>query len=543
MKNLYYNGQIITLNEQQPQGEALLVLDGRIGAIGSNEKILPLKDDETIMIDLEGKTVLPGFIDPHGHIASAMALFPNFSPPPVGKVDSVEALVNEGKKAILSADLKPGQWFLGMGYDQAEFKDGKTPTKEDLDKISTEYPVVMLHTSGHVAVANSLALSATGINKDTPSPEGGIIQKHPKTLEPTGILEERAMYMAMAKIPPISIEESAKGFAKNQAYYASFGITTAQDGAFSQEAMEMVRYCQENEMMLIDVYAYPMLETSRELLQGVESATATYDRHFKIAGAKIVADGSPQAKTAWLTKPYFVPPAGEDANYRAYPIYSDDQVVLNLMKDCLKNNWQLLNHCNGDAAGDQYIRLYAQAQAETGITSPLRPVMIHAQTVREDQLDEMKRLGIMPSFFNDHVFYWGDYHLDSVLGPERGNRISPLRSALDRGMRFTLHQDNPVVPPNMMFTIHNAVNRQTRSGRKLGAEFAIDVLDAIKAVTINGAYQCFEEDTKGSLEVGKVADLVILAENPLLVDKAKLKDIKVLETIKEGKCIYKNVSI
>lgn len=538
MNNLYYNGQIVTVDEQQPLAEALLVVDGRIEAVGSNEAILAKKSDDTRLIDLMGKTMLPGFVDGHGHIGHPMNGFPKVAPPPVGVVDSLEKFISESKRLLAAQNLQPGEWFVSMGYDNAFFEGYLQPTRWDLDLISTEHPILSIHVSGHVAVANSLALQLAGLDKDSPNPEGGVYQRDGKTGELLGILEEKAIYTLSSDVfAPPSVEKAAEIFAQTQKYYAGFGITTAQDGGLTADMLPLVNYCQDHEMMLIDVYAYPMVETSQELLIGVESEKPVYDRHFRIAGAKLVADGSPQGKTAWLTKPYFEAPEGEKADYCGYPIYTDEQVS-GYMMDCLINGWQLLHHCNGDAAADQMIRLYRQAQGDTGLKTDLRPVMVHAQTVREDQLDAMKEIGILPTFFHDHVFYWGDYHLDSVLGPDRGRRISPLTSALSRGINFTLHQDNPVTPPNMIFAIHNAVNRQTRSGRSIGSEYAIDVQEAIKAVTINGAYQCFEENIKGSLTPGKYADLVILDKNPLQVAKETLKDIRVLETIKEGKCVY-----
>ncbi|MBM6837893.1 amidohydrolase family protein, partial [Clostridium saudiense] len=204
------------------------------------------------------------------------------------------------------------------------------------------------------------------------------------------------------------------------------------------------------------------------------------------------------------------------------------------------NNIQVNVHCNGDAASDQFIRCYKKALELSGNKNDLRPVMVHCQTVREDQLDEMKELGILPTFFLDHIWFWGDYHYESVLGPERANRISPAKSALDRGMNFTLHQDPPVKMPNQMLAIHNAVNRETQSGRVLGEDLRISVMDAIKAVTINGAYQYFEEDSKGSIEEGKIADFIIIDKNPLEINTSELKNIKILETIKEGKVIFRN---
>ena len=238
-----------------------------------------------------------------------------------------------------------------------------------------------------------------------------------------------------------------------------------------------------------------------------------------------------------MTKPYFEPPKGEKKDYCGYGTQSD-AVVIDYFKGCIERSIQVNVHTNGDAAADQFIRCYDKALHETKRGDDLRPVMVHAQTVREDQLDKMKKLGIIPTFFLDHIWYWGDYHYESVLGPERANRISPAASARNRGMNFTLHQDPPVKMPDQIFAMHNAVNRQTAKGRVLGEDQRISVMDAIRAVTINGAYQYFEEDIKGSLEKGKYADLVILDMNPLKVETSQIKNIRVLQTIKQGKVVF-----
>ena len=208
------------------------------------------------------------------------------------------------------------------------------------------------------------------------------------------------------------------------------------------------------------------------------------------------------------------------------------------VEEAFRKGWQIHVHCNGDAAADQFIRAVRLATAKHG-PGDRRPVMIHAQTVREDQLDAMKELGIIPSFFGMHTYYWGDWHRDSVLGPERASRISPAASALKRGMPFTQHHDAPVALPSSIMVLFSQVNRVTRSGQVLGPEQRVSAMDAIKSITINAAYQYFEERTKGSLEPGKLADLVILDQNPLAVDPLAIKDIKVVETIKDGRTIYR----
>lgn len=539
---IYYGGTIITVNEKQPTAEAVLVKDGRIAAVGSEKEIMAQKTVQTKLVDLEGQTMLPGFVDAHGHMVGSQNV-PRFSPPPVGDVDTLEKLIKAVKAEFDANPPKEGEWFVGGGYDNAFFKNSAHPTKTDLDKISKDVPILLTHVSGHVGAVNSKALEILNITKNTPNPEGGVFVKDANG-EPTGVLEETALFQASAVGQKLTMEKRVENLMKAQRYYAQNGITTTVDGAAGPATIDVIKACQEQGDMLVDILVFFMAgnDASYKALENVDSRNPQYTNHFKQAGLKLILDGSPQAKTAWFTKPYYVVPDGQPADYNGYPAYADDSVVLEYFKTCLENNWQIQVHCNGDAAVDQFIRVYRQAQQKTGITKEvkdLRPVIIHAQTIRSDQLDQLNGLGMIPSFFHDHTFYWGDYHLSSVLGPERGNRISPLQEALDKKILFTMHQDSPIVPPNMIFTIHNAVNRVTREGQPIGQQYAVDVMDAIRAVTINSAYQHFEENIKGSIETGKYADFVILDKNPLTVDRTEIKDIKVMETIKEDRSIYK----
>ena len=286
--------------------------------------------------------------------------------------------------------------------------------------------------------------------------------------------------------------------------------------------------------LFIDVVGYAFWPTAKPMLSDRE--TGRYSGRFKLGGIKLMLDGSPQGKTAWLTRPYHIVPEGQPSDYCGYAAMPDEQ-ALQLAEMAFANGWQVIAHCNGDAAADQFLRAIAHA-TDVHPMADRRPVMIHAQTVREDQLDRMVELGALPSFFASHVYYWGDYHRDSVLGPERASRVSPLRSASRRGLRFNLHNDSPVVPPDVLRLVWCAVERRTRSGRILGGEQAIDVLAALRAVTIDAAYAHFEEGTKGSLTPGKLADLVVLGADPTRVASADILHIPVVETIKEGMSIH-----
>lgn len=539
MKKLFYNGVIITVNDKQPKATSLLVEDGLITAVGDTDNLMSFKDDMTELIDLQGHTMLPGFIDGHGHICNIITSLPTILPPPNGIVDSKENLIKALSTMVKEKQFLPTGWLIASGYDNAFFENGAHPTRDELDQVSTEIPILIFHASGHVGTANSKALEIAGWDENTPDPEGGALQHDPETGKLNGILKGKAVLNLGFGygLNGLTIEDQANDFVKTQKFYASMGVTTAQEGGTFPENMDILRYCQSHDMIMLDIVSYPVLETASYLIPD-DSPSQHYEKHIKICGAKVVGDGSPQAKTAWLTEPYYIPADNEPVDYKGLSMFSDEQ-MLDFCRQVMRHNWQLLVHCNGDAMGDQFIRCYQQAKAESGNDSDLRPVMIHAQTVREDQLDQMKELHMMPSFFHDHVFYWGDFHYSSVFGPERGSRISPLYSAQRREIPFTLHNDPPVTPINPIFNIHIAVNRRTRGGMVLGPEYTVDVMEAIRAVTIYGAYQYFDENIKGSLEVGKMADLVILDKNPLSVPKDKIKDITVLETIKEGITIYK----
>jgi predicted amidohydrolase YtcJ len=255
---------------------------------------------------------------------------------------------------------------------------------------------------------------------------------------------------------------------------------------------------------------------------------------------KLIYDGAIQGYTAYLSKPYHIQPDrgnGVTKDYRGQSYYGSQEEADTLIESSLKNGWHIIAHTNGDGATDMLLESMRKGLAKYPVKDH-RTTIIHSQMIREDQLDAAKELGLIPSFFPTHIYYWGDLHREIFVGPQRSVRMNPMKSALDRDMRFTLHADAPVTTPSIMVIIQSAVHRVTTSGKPMGPEFEIPVIEALKAVTINAAWQESEEDSKGSLEVGKMADLVILSANPLKVKKTTIKDIKIIETIKEGKSIY-----
>ncbi|MBP7828804.1 MAG: amidohydrolase [Kiritimatiellae bacterium] len=569
---IYSGGDIVTVNDAQPSAEALAVKDGRIAAIGALDEVLKFRGEGTRMVDLDGRTLLPGFIDPHSHVAAYETGWglPVLNPPPVGDVTCIADLVAKLKAYVVEKQLPGGALVLGNGYDDGLLAEKRHPTRADLDRVSTNHPVLIVHASGHLLVANSLALQKVGITKDTPDPAGGVIRRDANG-EPNGVMEELAALPFLKLIVPRSMDEQIRNLEEVLCYYASLGITTAQDGISMPENIALLNEAARRNTLILDVVSYPRWDFYNDVLSGERKLDIEYhfpgdtcDRIFvpasgasagpevladgkgkvgiyvnrlKYAGIKITGDGSPQGKTAYLTKPYVHPPEGQPADYRGYPTVTQDELD-RWFDAAYEHNVQILVHCNGDAAADQMIAAVRKAVEKHG-KKDLRPVMIHAQMIRHDQVDAMAELGIIPSFFTAHTFYWGDWHINETVGPERAFGMSPCAYALKKGLRFTNHTDASVVPPSHLMAMWTAVNRLSRSGVVVGPDERISALDALKAVTINAARQYFEEKEKGSLEVGKLADLVILDRNPLKVDPLDIKDIRVLETIKEGRTIYR----
>lgn len=535
---VYRGGTIRTMNPAAPMTEAVAVSGGRILAAGSEAEVAARAGRDAKLVDLKGRTMLPGFIDCHGHISMTALLmgFQNLAPEPAGPIRSIEDIKAELRKFRERTGGGRGGWILGAMYDDSLLAEKRALTRTDLDEVSTDQPVLAYHASLHVVVVNSAALSLLGITADTPDPKGGVIRRWPGTREPNGILEEGAITLAMPRLPQASREELLDLLDGVQNRYAAWGITTAQDGATRRPDFDLLSLAAERDRLKIDVVAYPFFTHIEDLARGDIEMRRDYNG-FKVGGIKLMLDGSPQAKTAWLTKPYEVVPPGFDKDYRGYRIV-DDETAESLVDDAFARGWQVYAHCNGDAAADQFIAAIGKATEKHG-AADRRSTVIHAQTLREDQLDEMARLGVMPSYFVTHTFYWGDWHRDSVLGAERASRISPVRTTIDRGMRYTLHNDSPVVPSDCRMLIWSAVNRRTRSGRVLGEEQRISAEEALRGITIDAAYQHFEDDIKGSIEAGKLADLVIVEQDPVRVDPDELRNLSVAETIKRGETIHR----
>ncbi len=541
--SIYSNGAILTMEGDAPAYvDAVAVKDGRIIHAGDLAGAEALAGDATRRVDLAGRAMLPGFMDAHGHVWNAgfQALSANLLPPPDGEGRDIASLVRLAKAwaADNARAIGKAGWIVGFGYDDAQLEERRHPTADELDEISTGLPVIFIHQSGHLGAMNHKALEMAGIDADSENPPGGVIRRKAGTREPNGVLEEMAMFKPLFSIMGKFDQEANEAVAKaGLAAYARQGFTTAQEGRATKSASETWRTLAKRGELIMDVDIYPDVQAEEAYMESIGKAMPGYENGFRIAGVKLSLDGSPQGRTAWLSKPYKVPPDGQPADYRGYPAIPDDSEVDRLIALAYERNWPLLAHCNGDAASDQYIAAVRKAVDAFG-AGDRRTVMIHAQTVREDQLDEMKALDIRPSFFSMHTYYWGDWHRDVTLGEARANRISPTQSALKRGMMFTEHHDAPVALPSALMIVDTTVNRTSRSGAVIGPDQRLGVYDALRTVTIWVAHQDFQEARKGSIAVGKQADFVILDQDPMKVPPSTLRDLKVIQTIKADTPIY-----
>ena len=533
---IFLGGAIVTMDPAQPRVDAVAVSGETIAAAGPLDDVMALRGDATRVVELGDRALLPGFIDAHGHFLAVGRALDSLSlhPPPVGDVNTVDDIVRKITTWIAERDIAPGGLVLASGYDDSLLAERRHPTRDDLDRASTEHRIVLTHVSGHLRAANSAALAASGITAETPDPPGGHIRRKAGSREPDGVLEELAGRLVGAGQFAISPEETDALARRAIGVHLSYGATTIQDGGTVPESADALRAAADREPFVADVAAFAAFRAPEDAERAVYEPD--YLGGFRMAGVKFLLDGSPQGRTAWVTEPYAEGPPGAPPDYRAYGTL-DPQLYKAGAARLIGRGVPILVHANGDAAIDLMLDGVAGAAAGLDAMPDHRSVIIHAQLMRADQLDRAAALRAVPSFFAAHAFFWGDWHRRS-FGEARGNNVSPTRWAIERGVHFTIHNDAPIVPPDIMRLVSIAVNRRTRSDHLLGPDQRLTIQEALHAVTLGAAYQYFEEDTKGSITAGKQADLVILQRNPLTAAPAELEHIRVLETFSRGRSVY-----
>lgn len=536
---IYSGGHIITMNDAQPTVQALAIKDGKVIGLGDSDEIkAEFKSKTTKIIKLDGKTLLPGFIDAHSHYFNSLQVANQAQvyAPPSGTGKDVDSILAAIKQYADDNKIPKGELIIAYGYDDTVMPNGRLLNRDDIDKIFPDNPVRIDHISMHGTVLNSLALKKYGYSDKTVTPAGGVIVRKEGTNEPFGLIMETAYLPVLAQAEVMSPEQEITATKAGQQLYAQNGITTAHEGATHLNQFETIKRASDANANIIDVIVYPFITDVDAILAKYPiDQWGKYNNRFKVGGIKVTIDGSPQGRTARFTTPYLTGgPAGEKQWIGELTFPQD--TINKMVKKVYDLDVPLNIHANGDGAIDAFFDAH-QSAANDDLTKDRDITMIHAQFARKDQLTKFKEFNIRPSFYTLHTYYFADAHLKN-RGKKQTDYISPMRDAIDMGIRPTNHTDFVVAPLDQMMMLSSAVNRLSRNNEVIGEAQQITPLEGLKTMTIWAAEQYNEEMNKGSLEVGKLADLVILDNNPLTVEPEKIKNIKIVETIKEGNTIY-----
>ena len=544
-------GTLITMDGARPRAEALAMTDGLIQAVGSEAEVMAVAGPSTRIIDLHGHTLLPGFIDAHGHFGNALMVvdWVNIQRPPAGPVTDIAGLQQALRQHLETHPLQPGQWLVGYGYDPDGLADGRGLDRADIDPLTPDNPVMLIHNSNHGAVLNSRAMALVGYDASTPDPAGGVIVRRPGSQEPQGLVMETAFIPLFVQMPKPSEQELLERFGAAQALYTSKGITTIQEGATTAGDLTLLQTGAAQGRLQVDVVSLPLVLEVPKMLnerfpdlhsrglnlpEPAREAFGHYRNHFKLQGIKLLLDGSPQGRTAFWGEPLLTGGPNGEPNWRGQPVMPPE-TVREAVADLSRQGIQIFAHCNGDAA----IALMIDACRRAGLTAAQdhRTVIIHSQFMAPGQLEDYVELGLHPSFFTVHAYFYGDVHLAN-LGADRCSRLSPMASGMRLGLHCSNHNDFSVTPIEPMRMVQTAMLRRTRSGVTLGEAERVSAEQALRAITLEAAWQLREEDSKGSLEAGKRADLVLLNRDPTTVDPETLNDIQVIATLKDGVCVH-----
>ena len=536
---VYFNGDILTMEGETPKYvEALVVKDNKIAYTGDMREALTQAGSNAALQDLKGHTLLPGFIDTWGHFALIaqdtlgvnLAYFSRN--PPQTRAQLINRLRSEAK--VFNG------WVIGTGYAEAMLSDGGL-TISDLDAAYPNQPVLLENISTLTGMVNSAGLKKLGITKATKA-VSGFIPVNPKTGQLTGELIGMPYLEAVAKaVGKYSQDLTFETYRKAEKIYVSNGFTTAQSYEASIADMRNMRLAIDRKIVAIDLIALPTFDIVDQMLASNPNTQFGVYSHgdggFKVAGIQVPTDGAPQLRLAYFTKPY-LDTTGFPKDWRGFAYYPQ-ALFDKYTKLAYEKNIQYFGYSNGDAGIDMTLAALAKTISETGITEDRRTVIAHSFFARDDQLDDYKKKNIMAVMMPNDTWLYGDVY-NKVLGGERAANLSPANSANAKGITLALHNDTPSSGPNVLFSVWSAVNRKTFSGAVLGPEQRITPYLALQGFTRNAAYQYKEELSKGSLAPGKLADLVVLDQNPLKVAPDDIKNIQVLKTIKGGVEVYGN---
>lgn len=533
---LYYGGPIVTMDGETPQTVEAVVTEGdRIAFAGSEQEARKRAGEQAAFQDLAGATMLPGFIDAHSHFTVAMQMAGGLdlraAAAPPADIPALQAAI---RAHIAAKAMPPGQWAIIWQYDHEALAEKRHITRAELDAVAADRPIVVLHVSLHGAVANSAALAAAGIDEATPVPPGGIMPRGADG-KLNGVLLEKAMFLMLAKMPQPTAEQKLGALDAAQNAYFAEGYTHAQDGATLPPDITFLTGDAARKRLKIDLALLPFSTGLDALLAQPDFKFGTYTDHVKLQGIKFVLDGSVQARTGYFTRDYERGSPEGAHPWHGQPVLSEEDFIAQAKK-VHDRGWQLFVHANGDAAIDMAIRGFDALGMKPA--EDRRPIVIHSQFQRPDQLPAYARIGVGPAYFSNHAWYWADVHRTNFPA-DVVDFISPLRSARAAGLTPSNHSDFSVTPLDTRFMLWTSMARVSPTGVVSGPNERLGAYEALQALTTGPAWQAFEEDRKGRIKPGLLADFVILDRNPLTTPVDDIKAIKVLETIKQGRSVWK----
>ncbi len=531
------NGNVITVDDNGTIAEAVAVYQDRIIGVGSNVDMDALVGEDTNIIDLDGKTLVPGFIDSHTHnvatgdfmhsldlIDAAAELTPTIA-------DLQERISERVKEA------PNGAWIGGKNYVPERMQEKRWPTRQELDAVAPDNPLIIIIRGYHAHVVNSKALELGAITKDTPNPEGGVIDKDPATGEPTGVLRDVPTMRSV--VPQPTLQDLKAGLARVSSEYVSTGVTSTGEAGGLDNPEAFRAYQEAVADGSLKTRTYLMIREQFYRANDLGLRTGFGNDMLKLGAVKLFMDGSIQCYTCAFYEPYVT----KDTRGMEGLQYTPDQIN-DIVAECHRLGYQVAIHAQGDYTINMAVDAIENAMQKYPRPDP-RHRIEHCLCPTQAELDRMQQLGIITNFYLFHPWFWGDQHINDFIGAERAGRMVPAKTAMDMGIMVCAHSDcpvctpnNPVWPSNPLWGMWCAVNRKTRSGVDIGPREKLTPMEALKAYTLNGAYASFEEDIKGSLESGKLADMVVLSDNPLEIDPWEIRNIKVEKTIIGGKIVF-----
>ena len=531
---LVTGAHIITMNAKAPVAEAMLVADGRITWLGSLSDA-PEAADGVERLVLDGKVVVPGFVEPHMHLPP-LAMMHDFSNIGPNRFETTDAALAQLAKDAQATPV--GEWVVGRQFDPSLQTGPDYLTAAMLDQVSTDHPVFVYNTSLHLGYCNSVALNIAGIDASTPDPQGAEIGRDSQG-NPNGVLKAGpAMALVVRHNSKLKHGNIAEGCLSVLGQANAVGITTLCDqgtGMFQGVKELDVYQSMRDSGRMTARFRYSVSQAMADRWDEAQLTWGEGDEWVRRTGWKIVSDGSNQGRTG-LQREAFIGSEGENAKGMAY---IEKDALDGAVERRLREGWAVCVHANGDAAIDRALDAFAKAKAKGLDPAAKRCRIEHCSILHDEQIEKMAELGLSPSFLIGHVHYWGKAFIEDIFGLEKASKLDRTGACEDQGIRWSLHSDDPVTEMNPLRCMENAVVRNMwRSDELLAPEERVPAAAALRAMTIDAAWQCHSDHEVGSLAAGKFADFVVLAEDPLTVAPETLGEIKVLETWVGGRQVF-----